>query len=155
MNTYKQHRGQERAKTMETIRNEIKLPSNSPLRNALLAIKRYREVHPEHSIRIVCEAIGINQCTYRLFLRTGGTGNNGRVAHRQDLAKAICAIHTLTPNISAAETKRQLNAKGYKCSYELVIDLMEENGFVVNFYSVAGIERFLELKRPLAIIDRG
>jgi len=142
-----------RAKTITTIRNELSDISASPLHERMRTAYEYHASHPEFSTRIPCEALGIDQGTYRYFVKTGADGSKCHSAHRQALLRHIHEIQATTPNASVHETVRQLKAQGYKCSYELVSDLMDEAGYVTNIYSPTGIAQFWHQNGVAAKID--
>jgi len=131
-----------RAKTITAIRNELSDLSAAPLHERMRTAYEYHASHPELSARIICEALSIDQGTYRYFVKTGAIGNKCHSAHRQELLQRIHEIQKETPNASVPETVRQLKAQGCKCSHELVTELMDEAGYVTNVYSPTGIAEF-------------
>jgi len=133
-----------RAETIKTLREELSELTTAPLHERMRGAYAYHTAHPELSARILCEALSIDQGTYRYFVKKGASGNKCHSAHRQEILRHIHEIQEATPNATVPETVRQLKAQGCKCSHELVTDIMEEAGSVTCFYSIAGIMQFLE-----------
>lgn len=134
----------ERAKTIKRIREDLSELTTAPLHERMRGAYAYHAAHPELSARILCEALSIDQGTYRYFVKTGANGNKCHSAHRQELLQRIHEIQMATPNATVPETVRQLKAQGCKCSHELVTDIMEEAGYVTSICSIAGIMQFWE-----------
>lgn len=134
----------ERAKAIKRIREDLSELTPAPLHERMRGAYAYHAAHPELSARIPCEALSIDQGTYRYFVKTGASGNKCHSAHRQELLRHIHEIQKEKPNASVPETVRQLKAQGCKCSHELVTDIMEEAGYVTSIYSIAGIMQFWE-----------
>ena len=148
MNKPKMLYGKERDAAIRRVKEELPHLLDAQLREKLCGIHDYLAIHPEISARIMCDAFEVDQGTYRHFIKTGATGDNGRVAHRQILLSKIREIQEATHNASVPETIRQLKALGYKCARPLVTDLMEDAGYVTNPYSLNGIFGFLASQCP-------
>jgi len=136
-----------RAEAIKRIREKLPELTTAPLHERMRGAYAHHSTHPELSARILCEALGIDQGTYRYFVKTGADGSKCHSAHRQELLRHIHEIQETTPNASVPETVRQLKAQGCKCSYELVSDLMDEAGYVTNVYSPAGVGQFWRQNR--------
>lgn len=139
-------RGETRRMEVRRMRGRLSLREDAPLRERLLAIKTFLSEHAGYPARILCEAAGVDQGTYRYFIKTGGTGDNGYQARRIDAARVIRElIEGSEHDVSIAEATAILKRRGIQCCKTTVSDIFQELGIATGGNTVNSLSRFLDM----------
>jgi len=143
--TKNQKRGSARANEVAKLRKQLKFSSCTPLRERLLAIHNYLTHHPAASARLLCDAADVCQGTYRYFLATGATGNNGYEARRTDVTRELRALVANSNHaVGVGEATNELKKRGLSCCPATISGILQEFGIITTSRSVNAISRFLD-----------
>ena len=129
---------------LKDIRRKLKIADNATMQERLVTAHHFAQKHPEYSVRAICAAANVDQGTYRHFVKTGATGDNGRIAHRQIIYKAISErLAESGSQIGISEMVGYLSARNIKSSPRIVSEIYNELGIATSPYSIVAVEKFL------------